>query len=216
VWNPFNGACLGTFPTKHAKTITSLCLLDVPHDEDDGGAESGRRKRHILTGGLDGLLRIHSATGEDIASGALPFVHGMRLADPISALALSSDMSRLAVGTTTGIVTVYQRRRSAAALAASRAKADAEERREPRHGTYSYFTRGAHERPRDPDDYLLPHEKKRRLAEYDVLLRKFRYGDALDAALAKRQPQAVSLPCMLCLAFGLLWIVCVHAMYEGN
>mmetsp|Transcript_21222 Transcript_21222/g.44253 ORF Transcript_21222/g.44253 Transcript_21222/m.44253 type:complete len:705 (+) Transcript_21222:322-2436(+) len=192
IWNPFNGSCLGTFATKHAKTITSLCLLDIPYDEsEDDDNESNRRKRHILTGGLDGLLRIHSATGEDISSGSLPFLHGMQIAEPISALALSSDMSRLAVGTTTGIVMVHQRRCLASALAASKAKAEAEERREPRHGTYSYFTRGAHEKSHDPDDYLQMHEKKQKLAEYDVLLRKFRYGDALDAVLAKRQPQAV-------------------------
>jgi len=192
IWNPFNGSCLGTFPTKHAKTITSLCLLDIPYDEsEDDDNESNRRKRHIITGGLDGLIRIHSASNEDISSGSLPFLHGMQITEPISALALSSDMSRLAVGTTTGIVMVHQRRRLATALAAAKSKAEAEDRREPRHGTYSYFMRGAHEKSHDPDDYLLMHQKKQRLAEYDVLLRKFRYGDALDAVLAKRQPQAV-------------------------
>ncbi|KAL9186901.1 hypothetical protein ACHAXT_010621 [Thalassiosira profunda] len=186
VWNPLNGSCLGTFPTKHAKTITSLCLLDIPLDAlEEGGDDTHQRKRHILTAGLDGLLRIHSASNDDIASGTLPFIHGMQLANPISAVAISRDMSRLAIGTTTGIVAVHQRRRPAAAIAA------APEHKEPRRGTQAYFMRGAHEKPHDPDDYLLPHEKKRRLAEYDVLLRKFRYGDALDAALAKRQPQAV-------------------------
>ena len=193
VWNPFNGKCLGTFATKHAKTITSLCLLDISHDdmsEVDGGDTEliSQRKRHILTGGLDGLLRIHSASNEDISSGALPFLHGMQLTDPISALSISRDMSRLAIGTTSGIVMVHQRRRL---VAAKQPSAEEARRAEPRHGTYSYFTRGAHERSHDPDDYLLMHQKKQRLAEYDVLLRKFRYGDALDAVLAKRQPQAV-------------------------
>ena len=65
------------------------------------------------------------------------------------------------------------------------------EAREPRRGTFSYFSRGAHEKSHDPDDYLLTHQKKQRLAKYNVLLRKFRYGDALDAVLAKRQSQAV-------------------------
>ncbi|KAL7531245.1 hypothetical protein ACHAXR_010282 [Thalassiosira sp. AJA248-18] len=191
VWNPLNGSCLGTFGTKHAKTITSLCLLDIPYDEsEDDDNESNRQKCHILTGGLDGLLRIHSASNEDISSGSLPFLHGMQITEPISALALSQDMSRLAIGTTTGIVMVHQRRRRLA-LASSKSTME-EERREPRHGTYSYFMRGAHEKSHDPDDYLLMHHKKQRLAEYDILLRKFRYGDALDAVLAKRQPQAVS------------------------
>jgi len=196
IWNPFNGSLLGTFETKHAKTITSLCLLDIPYDEsEDDDNESNKRKRHILTGGLDGLLRIHSASNEDIVAGVLPYLHGMQITEPISALALSRDMTRLAIGTTTGIVMVHQRRRlvtqAAAAALSSKAIQDERHEREPRHGTHSYFTRGAHEKSHDPDDYLLMHQKKQRLAEYDILLRKFRYGDALDAVLAKRQPQAV-------------------------
>jgi len=192
IWNPFNGSCLGAFAIRHAKTITSMCLLDIPDDDDDNEEEESKdkRKRHIVTAGLDGLIRIHSASNTDILAGILPYLHGMQMSEPISALAISSDARRIAIGTTTGTVTVHQRRR----LASSRSSTSggmAGEAKEPRRGTYSYFSRGAHEKSHDPDDYLLMHQKKQRLAEYDVLLRKFRYGDALDAVLAKRQPQAV-------------------------
>ena len=195
VWNTFNGSCLGTFQTLHAKTIMSLCLLDIPrdfNDEEDGDNDDGgmMMKRHIITGGLDGLLRIHSASNDDIVSGSFPYVHGMQITEPISALAISNDMSRIAIGTTTGIVMIHQRRRLISA--AKKAQEEELRRREPRHGTYAYFTRGAHEKSHDPEDYLLLHQKKQKLAEYDLLLRKFRYGDALDAVLAKRQPKAVS------------------------
>lgn len=193
VWNILNGSCLGTYPTKHAKTITALCLLDVPYDSSEEVEEDGsgtRRKRHIITAGLDGLLRVHSASNEDILSGSLPYLHGMQITEPISALAVSSDMNRIAIGTTTGFVMVYQRRRVLFATAAP-ASSTTMAAKEPRHGTYSYFTRGANEKSNDPDDYMLMHQKKQKLAEYDLLLRKFRYGDALDAVLAKRQPQAV-------------------------
>jgi U3 small nucleolar RNA-associated protein 15 len=170
----------------HAKTITSICLLDIPYDEvEDDSSESNRKKRHIITAGLDGLLRIHSISNEDIVDGSLPFLHGMQFSDPLSALAISQDMSRVAIGTTTGIVTVHQRR---ALLSKQQGVV---ERKEPRHGTYSYFMRGAHEKAHDPDDYLLLHQKKQKLAEYDSLLRKFRYGDALDKVLQQRQPQVV-------------------------
>lgn len=192
IWNILNGSCIGTYPTKHAKTITALCLLDVPYDSSEEVEEDGngtRRKRHIITAGLDGLLRVHSASNEDLISGSLPYLHGMQITEPISALAVSSDMNRIAIGTTTGIVMVYQRRRVLLATAAAASSTMAA--KEPRHGTYSYFTRGANEKSNDPDDYMLMHQKKQKLAEYDLLLRKFRYGDALDAVLAKRQPQAV-------------------------
>ncbi|KAL3768874.1 hypothetical protein ACHAW5_003346 [Stephanodiscus triporus] len=205
VWNPFNGSCLGTFPTRHAKTITAMCLLDVPRDaaaddddkdnDNDDDGSNRLRKRHIITAGLDGLIRIHSASNEDILSGTLPYLHGMQISDPISALAVSSDARRIAIGTTTGVVTVHQRRRpptpSSSSVGRHEEGGTTPSRKEPRRGTYSYFARGAHEKSHDPDDYLLTHQKKQRLAEYDVLLRKFQYGDALDAVLAKRQPQAV-------------------------
>jgi hypothetical protein len=60
------------------------------------------------------------------------------------------------------------------------------EAREPQRGTFSFFSRGAHEKSHNPDNYLLTHQKKQRLSKYNVLLRKFRYGDALDAVLVKR------------------------------
>jgi U3 small nucleolar RNA-associated protein 15 len=200
VWNMFNGSCLGTFATRHAKTITAMCLLDVPRDDadndddddDDDGSKS-RRKRHIVTAGLDGLIRIHSASNRDILSGSLPYIHGMQTPEPISSLAISSDAKRIAIGTTKGVVTVHQRRGRSNARPGGEGGGEnaAGARKEPRRGTYSYFSRGAHEKSHDPDDYLLTHQKKQRLAEYDALLRKFQYGDALDAVLAKRQPQAV-------------------------
>ena len=145
-----------------------------------------------MTAGLDGLIRIHSASNVDILSGRLPYLHGMQTPEPISSLAISPDAGRIAIGTTTGVVTVHQRRGRRRSAAASSSPSFVEQRRkEPRRGTHSYFARGAHEKSHDPDDYLLAHQKRQRLAEYDVLLRKFRYGDALDAVLAKRQPQAV-------------------------
>eukprot|EP00804_Cyclotella_cryptica_P027257 CCRYP_014378-RA/>CCRYP_014378-RA protein AED:0.07 eAED:0.07 QI:300/1/1/1/1/1/2/346/664 len=184
IWNPMTGACLGTYPTKHAKTITCMCLLDVMEEDDDNTSTPPQRKRQIITGGLDGLLRIHSATPQDIQAGSLPFLHGMQFSDPISALAISHDMSRIAIGFTTGIVMVHQRRQLPSETVAKK-------RRDPKPGTYSFFMRGAHEKSHDPDDYLLMPQKKQKLAEYDVLLRKFRYGDALDKVLETRQPQNV-------------------------
>ena len=155
IWNPFNGSCLGAFATRHAKTITAMCLLDIPHDEgneDDEEEDSNdRRKRHIVMAGLDGLLRIQSASNADILAGRLPYLHGMQMSEPISALAISSDAKRIAIGITTGIVTVHQRHRSTSSSCGPMGG----EAKEPRRCTFSYFSRGAHEKSHDPDDYLL-------------------------------------------------------------
>ena len=77
IWNPFNGSCLGTFATRHAKTITAMCLLDIPHNEgnkyDKEEEDSNdKRKHHIVTAGLDGLICIQSASNADILVGRLP------------------------------------------------------------------------------------------------------------------------------------------------
>ena len=185
IWNPITGSCIGSYATKHAKTITCMCLLDIIDESDDDNS-TPQRKRQIITAGLDGLLRIHSATPQDLiaSKSSLPFLHGMQFPHPISSIAIASTMSRVAIGFTTGTVHVHQRRK----LPDSTPK----KRREPKPGTYSYFMRGAHEKSHDPDDYLLQQQKKVKLAEYDVLLRKFRYGDALDKVLETRQPQNVS------------------------
>lgn len=193
IWNPLTGTCIGTYATKHAKTITCLCLLDLL-DTSDEAYSTPQRKRQLVTGGLDGLLRIHSATPQDIFSGTLPFLHGMQFSDPISALSFSQDMSRLAIGFTTGKVAVHQRRKFPTQEPAKR--------REPKPGTYSYFMRGGHEKTHDPDDYLLPSQKKQKLSEFDSLLKKFQYGAALDKVLETRQPQNVC-----CIAWNLCFIL---------
>ena len=64
---------------------------------------------------------------------------------------------------------------------------------EPQVGTYTYFMRGATVVGADADDHIVMLQKKKKLQKYDVLLQKFRYGDALDAALASRDPSGVSL-----------------------
>lgn len=45
----------------------------------------------------------------------------------------------------------------------------------------------------DADDHVVLLDKKRKLKSYDVMLKQFRYGDALDEALNGRQLDAVSI-----------------------
>lgn len=61
----------------------------------------------------------------------------------------------------------------------------------PRAGTFGFFQRGTNVEA-DPDDFVALVEKRKRLRTYDVALRQFRYGDALDTALRSRQPQSVT------------------------
>ena len=179
VWNPLTGQCVLTVQTKHSKTITSICLIDIVRN-DHSGKERISNKR-LVTAGLDGLIRIHAA---DDLSEKLPYLHGVKTPHPITSIASSPDCARLIVGTSNGLVTVRQRGRIVPQGVSLKRKARLQA------GTYSYFMRGA-DVSADADDHVILMARKKKLKSYDVLLKKFRYGDALDEALVSRQPDAI-------------------------
>lgn len=185
IWHPLTGKCLSTVGTMHSKTITSLCVTTVVRDS--GGNEDAEDRTKIpewrvLTAALDGLIRIHQ-----IDKGlTLPCVHGFKTQHPISALGVSPDSRRVVIGTTTGQITVRQR-----PPIVPHGGLPKKRKRKPEAGTYSYFMRG-HDAKADVDDYVVLQEKSKRLKAYDLALRKFWYGEALDEALESRQPQTVA------------------------
>lgn len=173
VWNPLTGCCVADVAAQHRKSITSL--LAMPRTHGDDGTVSMR----VVTGGLDGLLRIHSF---DSAEGKLSVIHGIRLTTGITALAATTEGDRLAIGTIDGTVDVRQRGPS---LTAHKRK------RDPKAGTYAFFTRGMNADAIAGDFIVSSSSKKRKLKSFDLCLKQFRYGDALDEALETRIPQAV-------------------------
>eukprot|EP00559_Dactyliosolen_fragilissimus_P009081 CAMPEP_0184872532 /NCGR_PEP_ID=MMETSP0580-20130426/41343_1 /TAXON_ID=1118495 /ORGANISM="Dactyliosolen fragilissimus" /LENGTH=807 /DNA_ID=CAMNT_0027375347 /DNA_START=175 /DNA_END=2598 /DNA_ORIENTATION=+ len=241
LWNPLTGNCLATISTMHSKTITGMCLTTILKNQykKDVRQEDNpnpilpipssttsviTQHRRLLTVGLDGLLRIHSAdfvfpltqTTATITSSSsssfvptLPYLHGMKITPhhPITSMAISTNNLRIAFGTSVGIVTVFQRAKfvmqhtkqqreqqqqqlSGTGTGAKRSLTSGSNS-EPRHGTFSYFFRGANFEPHIDDRVVLV-QKRRKLQEYDKLLRQFRYGDALDEALTK-DPRAVAM-----------------------
>jgi U3 small nucleolar RNA-associated protein 15 len=194
LWNPQLGTCLSTIHTKHNKTITSICITSNIRGEevdDDGNKTICRR---LITAGLDGLIRIHSLDAlfgsslkekKKAVSFKLPYLHGVKTPLPITTIAMSPDGTRLVVGTSTGFVTVRQR---------SKYVPQGRKRKstyEPKAGTYKYFMRGA-SIDAEADDHVVQLQKKKKLKSFDIMLQKFRYGDALDEALASRDARSVS------------------------
>lgn len=179
VWNPLTGECVVDLNTKHSKTISSICLIDIIRN-DELGKERISNKR-LVTAGLDGLIRIHAA---DDISANLPYLHGVKTPHPITAIRASPDGSRFVVGTSNGIVTVRQRAKIIPQGVSLKRKVRVQA------GTYSYFMRGA-DVSADADDHVVLLDKKRKLKSYDVMLKQFRYGDALDEALNGRQLDAI-------------------------
>ena len=203
LWDPKMGTCLSTIRTKHSKTITSLCMVSIIRGFKDGIANNNGDKevaRRLITAGLDGLIRIHSVDElfdsnagvskdkkkKNKTSLQFPYLHGVKTALPITALAMSPDCTRLVIGTSTGLVTVKHRAKYVAQGLKRKAITDG-----PKAGTYAHFMRGANAGA-DADDHIVQTMKKTKLRSFDVMLQKFRYGDALDEALAARDPRGVS------------------------
>ena len=184
VWNPLSGECISTVQAHHRKTITSLLpILRTRYSEDGSEAVPSWR---IVTGSLDGYLRIHQWSSD---TGNLTHIHGLKVGEgePITALAVNEAGTRLAIGTTAGTVIVRQQGPSVQ---------QHKRKREPKAGTYAFFTRGTNvaiDEENATNDYVLGsgQSKKRKLQKYDLCLKQFRYGDALDEALETRRPQAV-------------------------
>ena len=174
VWNPVTGACVSTVQAQHRKTITSI--MAMPRVNPETEVESMR----VLTGGIDGLLRIHSW---DSSTGSLHLLHGIKLSNiAITSLACSPAADRLAIGTASGTVLVKQKGPSIT---------QHKRQREPRAGTYALFSRGMNVNASADDFVVSAGAKKRKLRNFDIALKQFRYGDALDEALESRSPQAV-------------------------
>lgn len=205
VWNPVSGLCVCTLPAQHRKTITSL--LSMPRQNQ----ETKKLSMRLVTAGLDGLMRIHAY---DTATGQLRFVHGINNLNAgtggtklsttednfdgsgggssiaITSLAATFTGDRIAIGTALGTVLVRQMGVSVP---------QRKRKGEPPAGTFAFFTRGMNADPVAGDHIVLAGTnssssittKKRKLAKFDLALKQFRYGDALDAALETRIPQAV-------------------------
>lgn len=160
-------------------------------------------RQRLITAGLDGLIRIHSADGlygqssSSKPSYTLPYLHGIKTSHAITALAVSPDVTRFVIGTSQGLVTVRRRSKympqngvNAGAAGTLIVGTKKKRKKEPKAGTYSFFTRGGGDGP-DADDHVVQGEKKRKLRDFDKKLKLFRYGEALDDALRTRDARAI-------------------------
>lgn len=124
-------------------------------------------------------MRVHAWDG---ATGQVRHLHGISLGVPVSSLCVDEENNRIAIGSVDGSVSVRQRGPSIVPKKRSR---------EPTAGTYAFFTRGMNSTASADDYVLVDGGKKKKLQKYDISLKQFRYGDALDDALDSRIPQVV-------------------------
>ena len=171
VWDVLAGGKLVHSWSNHQKTIMSLCL--------DG---TGTR---VMTASLDCNVKIH-----DLQS--YQMTHGLKYTGPILSLGVGPDNCKVVTGLADGTLAVRQRvdkpdggggsgggsKRAAGSLLSGASSG----RR--------FFMRGRTARPA-ANDFVVDVRKKQRLRPHDALMKAFKYGAALDAALATKEPIVV-------------------------
>jgi U3 small nucleolar RNA-associated protein 15 len=197
VWDFFAGGRVVTTLRNHAKAVTCAAL-----------SSSGDC---LLTGGLDGRVKVHDVSTFNLVS-------SMSFDTPVLSLAVSPHSSRVAVGLVDGAVDIRARKRDGSVRAALMSGPGDGTAVFPQHhgalkerlfdgwgrgfekarakcanpGTLRYFLRGQREGPTDDRDVVVTKRRRTGLKTHDVLLKKFAYGEALDAALSVRSVKVAS------------------------
>ncbi|KAI0307174.1 WD40-repeat-containing domain protein [Multifurca ochricompacta] len=165
VWDIIaGGRCLRAV-SNHQKTVTSLAF----------NANGSR----LLTGGLDHMVKVYDIHNYNV-------VHTMRYSAPVMSLALSPDETHIAVGIDTRLCPSLKTSLRAATLESFLGGALS--------GTGQSHVRSyAKDKPvGDVDEFKVENKRRRRLKEYDRLLKGFKYSAALDSALQKKVPPATT------------------------
>ncbi|KDE08664.1 hypothetical protein MVLG_01123 [Microbotryum lychnidis-dioicae p1A1 Lamole] len=157
--------------SNHQKSITSLCWAE---------AENGEKR--VLSGALDGLVKVYDPQNN------WKVRHTMRYGGQVMSLAVSPNSSHLVAGLSDGSLSIRTRVASKKAglptefkppsydalLAGAAAGGVVYEGKEAMEGM------GAFE-----GEQKMGKDRKKKLMEWDRMLKNFRYGDALDSVLRK-------------------------------
>jgi len=176
VWDLIaGGRCLRAI-SNHQKTVTAMAF---------NGSSS-----RLLTGGLDQMVKVYDVSTYKV-------VHTMRYPAPILCLAVSPDETHIAAGMSDGTLSVRRRQ----AKASESSAADLFSPAVLRAGAFESFlgnlpTVGqGHVKSKqkskpvgDVDELRVESKRKKRLKEYDRLLKGFKYSAALDSVLRKQVP----------------------------
>ena len=160
LWDIVGGGRLVHDFTSHQKLVTSLSL--------DGTST------RLLSAGLDGFVKVYEL-------GAFNVTHQLRFAAPVLCMAMAPDNSRLVVGCTDGSLHIRQR-----AFTMGESLLERKEAAVLRSGSFRYFLRGRGAEAAAGVDEVPVRDTKPSLRPHDKLLKAFRFGEALRAALKTR------------------------------
>eukprot|EP00548_Thalassiothrix_antarctica_P016387 CAMPEP_0194179648 /NCGR_PEP_ID=MMETSP0154-20130528/13058_1 /TAXON_ID=1049557 /ORGANISM="Thalassiothrix antarctica, Strain L6-D1" /LENGTH=618 /DNA_ID=CAMNT_0038895067 /DNA_START=111 /DNA_END=1967 /DNA_ORIENTATION=+ len=180
VWNFLSGQCLSTIETKHSKTITSMASMTRRTTANDEKKDSIVLQR-ILTAGLDGMIRIHawSPPTNNNTSSFLKHIHGIKLQEPITSIAIDQTCLRLVIGTTKGTVFYRQQQQPTSEQSSTKRKLTSSSGELILSGSANIVVGDTNRK------------RYKKCQSFDKALKQFRYGDALDEALNTKNPDSV-------------------------
>lgn len=168
------GRCIRAL-SNHQKTVTSLAF----------DAKASR----LLTAGLDQMVKVYDVSNYHV-------VHTMRYPAPILCLALSPDETHIAAGMSDGTLSVRRRQ-----LKPSQASADAAMTDTLKSGAFETFLgsgtigQGRSTKSKQKStvtgevaEFKVEARRKKRLKQFDKLMKGFKYSAALDSVLRKKIP----------------------------
>ncbi|KAF9652243.1 WD40 repeat-like protein [Thelephora ganbajun] len=177
VWDLVAGGKCIRAMSNHQKTVTSLAF-------------NGNASR-LLTGSLDHMVKVYDV-------GTYKVVHTMRYPAPILSLAISLDDSHIAAGMSDGTLSVRRRQAKPSEAATSEFEIPLAALKA---GTFNSFLgmlpnigqghvkqKGKSKPMGDVDEFRIEARRKKKLREYDELLKSFKYSAALDSILRKQVP----------------------------
>ncbi|CCM01592.1 uncharacterized protein FIBRA_03652 [Fibroporia radiculosa] len=175
VWDLVAGGRCTRALSNHQKTITAM-VFDT-------------KASRLLTGGLDQMVKVYDVSTYKV-------VHTMRYPAPVLCLAISPDETHIAAGMSDGTLSVRRRQPKASEPAAADLNSAL------RSSNYESYLGGTippigQGRVRqkikskpigDADELKVESRRKKRLRDYDKMLKGFKYSAALDSVLRKVPP----------------------------
>eukprot|EP01104_Vermistella_antarctica_P000107 TRINITY_DN1011_c1_g4_i1.p1 TRINITY_DN1011_c1_g4~~TRINITY_DN1011_c1_g4_i1.p1 ORF type:complete len:519 (+),score=128.63 TRINITY_DN1011_c1_g4_i1:519-2075(+) len=167
VWDVLGGGRLLETLNNHQKAVT--------------GVMYDKCSSRLFTCSLDHHVKVYDVADYQVT-------HSMKYSGPILCMGISPDNKHFAVGMADGMLSIKTRQVDKAEKQQEEQKKA--QQQQHRAGTYKYFMRGKRHQA-NLTDQTTEWERKQRLQEYDVYLRKFQYRNALDAALNTRSATVV-------------------------
>ncbi|KAF9453074.1 Trp-Asp repeat-containing protein [Macrolepiota fuliginosa MF-IS2] len=165
------GRCLKAI-SNHQKTVTALTF----------NADASR----LLTGGLDHMVKVYDVSTYKV-------VHTMRYPAPILCLAVSPDETHIVGGMSDGTLSVRRRQtRSSELQPGLLGSASLFGEQLAGVGQGHVKDKAKAKRLGDPNELMVERRRRKRLRDYDRLLKAFKYSAALDAVLRKNVPPATT------------------------